>query len=520
MSYSFVCNLSEAEILCLATNSVAAGSGFYYSFIPCYNSIGMTKIRTRFAPSPTGTPESIHLGFVIRALWNYAYAKKNNGQFILRIEDTDKKRSRQDTEEEIYKVLKKFGIQWDEGPDIGGPYAPYRQSERLSKYQEAAKILVERGFAYYDFDAEIREKEEIKAAYESEESLKELKVRPKARFASLEESLKRVEAGEPYVVRVKIPEDRSFEYTDWILKKKIKFFGKEVPDLILLKSDGFPTYHLAVVVDDIDMEISHVLRGQEWISSTPIHLFLYEGLKYDIPEIGHFTVILDPRTGKKFSKRDMTSMFGVNTWLDKGYLPEAILNYLMLLGWAPKDNRELFTLDEFVQAFDQDGVQKANPTFNVDKLDWFNGEYIRKLTDEDLNSKFKSQNSEFIKLSEEKQTAITKLLKDRIKKIGDLNDIAKFFWEMPVVDKSLLGANSKTHLKIAVEVLEKNKSLDLESLNTEFMTAVKENNFKTGDFFMDLRIALTGMKFTPPINDSIVILGKEEAIDRINSVLK
>ena len=158
----------------------------------------------------------------------------------------------------------------------------------------------------------------------------------------MEESLKRIENGEQYVVRVKIPENKIFEYTDWILKKRIKFFGKEVPDMILLKSDGFPTYHLAVVVDDIAMNISHVFRGQEWISSTPIHLYVYEGLGKPVPEIGHFSVILDPRTGKKFSKRDMTAFFGVNTWLNDGYLPEAILNYLMLLGWAPKDNKELF----------------------------------------------------------------------------------------------------------------------------------------------------------------------------------
>src|SRR5260221_3040581 len=346
-----------------------------------------SSIRTRFAPSPTGTPESIHLGFIIRALWNYAYAKKNRGQFVLRIEDTDQKRSRKDTEEEIYKALEKFGIKWDEGPDIGGPYAPYRQSERLSKYQEVAKMLVEKGYAYYDFDAIVREKEEIKESYESKEKLAELKIRPEGRKNGIEDSLKRIADGEKYVVRIKIPEDKIFEYKDWILKKKIKFFGKEIPDMILLKSDGFPTYHLAVVVDDIDMKITHVFRGQEWISSTPIHLYLYEGMNHKVPEIGHFSVILDPRTGKKFSKRDLTSMFGVNTWLDKGYLPEAILNYLMLLGWAPKDNKEFFALDEFVKAFVQNGVQKPNPEFDIAKLDWFNGEYIRKLSDEELVKK-------------------------------------------------------------------------------------------------------------------------------------
>lgn len=470
----------------------------------------MSTIRTRFAPSPTGTPESIHLGFIIRALWNYAYAKKNNGQFVLRIEDTDQKRSRKDTEEEIYKVLKLFGIQWDEGPDVGGPYAPYRQSERLEKYKAAANKLVEKGYAYYDFDAVQREKEEIKASYQDADKLKELKVRPKARNASLSESRKRIENGEPYVIRVKIPEDRSFEYTDWILKKKIKFFGKEVSDMILLKSDGFPTYHLAVVVDDIDMQISHVFRGQEWISSTPIHLYLYEGLEKDVPEIGHFSVIIDPRTGKKFSKRDMTAFFGVNTWIENGYLPEAIINYLMLLGWAPKDNKELFTLDEFVNTFDQDGAQRSNPTFNAEKLDWFNGEYIRKLSDDELNSKFKIINSKFKELESNKQIEITKLLKERIKKITDLNTLAKFFWERPDVDITLFGENYKDHLNKAIAGIEDNRDL---------MEVVKENNFKTGDFFMSLRISLTGMKFTPPINESIAILGKEETIDRLRKLI-
>lgn len=470
----------------------------------------MNKIRTRFAPSPTGTPESVHLGFVIRALWNYAFARKNNGQFVLRIEDTDQKRSRKDTEEEIFKVLKKFNINWDEGPDVGGDYGPYRQSERLDLYKDAAKVLVEKGYAYYDFDAVQREKEEIKASYLDNEKVKELKIRPKAREVSPDESLERVKKGEPYVVRVKIPEDRVFEYTDWILKKKIRFYGKEVSDMILLKSDGFPTYHLAVVVDDIAMQISHVFRGQEWISSTPIHLYLYEGLGKPIPEIGHFSVILDPRTGKKFSKRDMTALFGVNTWVNDGYLPEAILNYLMLLGWAPKDNRELFSLEDFVTAFDQDGVQKSNPTFDVSKLDWFNGQYIRNLPIEDLNSKFETQNSKFAELEKSKQLEITKLLQERVKKISDLDTLAKFFWEKPEVDTSLFPKDYKDHLEKAVKGIENKQDL---------LEVVKENSFKTGDFFMTLRIALTGMKFTPPINESIEILGKEETIKRLKSLI-
>ncbi len=477
------------------------------------------KIRTRFAPSPTGNPESIHLGFVIRALWNYAYAKKNDGQFVLRIEDTDRKRSRKDTEEVILRVLKGFRILWDEGPDIGGPHAPYRQSERLEIYQKAAHQLVERGYAYYDFDAAVREKEEIKEAYQSKDKLAELKIRPKARLADAKEAKKRVESGESYVVRVKIPEDRTFDYEDWILKKRVKFLGKEVPDLILLKSDGFPTYHLAVVVDDIDMEISHVFRGQEWISSTPIHLYIYEGLKHDIPTIGHFSVILDPRTSKKFSKRDMTALFGANTWLSKGYLPEAILNYLMLLGWAPKDNREMFTLEEFVETFDRDGIQKANPTFDVNKLDWFNQQYMQKKSEEDFvtyvgdMSVYKERpNFSNIVL----KTA--SFMPSRIKNIDDYDKMIGFFFDMPKVDEGLLGKNYKSHLQAAKEVFESLGEWSLRVMNDKLMDSVKKNNFKTGDFFMDLRIAITGNKFTPPINDSILILGREETLRRLKKV--
>ena len=475
------------------------------------------KIRTRFAPSPTGTPESIHLGFVIRALWNYAYAKKNNGQFILRIEDTDRKRSRKDTEEAILQILRKFSISWDEGPDVGGPHAPYRQSERLEKYQRAAHILVERGYAYYDFDAVVREKDEIKSAYQSKKKLAELKIRPKARFTDPKEVKERVEKGEPYVVRIKIPEDRIFEYDDWILKKTVKFYGKEVSDLILLKSDGFPTYHLAVVVDDIDMQISHVFRGQEWISSTPIHLYVYEGLKQPVPTIGHFSVILDPRTNKKFSKRDLTALFGVNTWLGKGYLPEAILNYLMLLGWAPKDNREFFTLNEFVDAFDQDGIQKANPTFDVKKLDWFNGYYIRNKNDTELAKLI----VEFYKgkYVEELVRKIVSLVKERIVKLSDFDSLAGFFFETPDVDKKLFGGNYENHLKKALDTIENLGNWNLDELNEKLLTTIKENDYKTGDFFMDLRIAITGSKLTPPINDSIIILGKEEIIERLTKVL-
>ncbi len=467
-------------------------------------------VRTRFAPSPTGSPESVHLGFVIRALWCYALAKKNNGQFILRIEDTDKDRSRSDTEQAIFTTLHDFGISWDEGPDIGGPYGPYRQSERLERYQAAAKILVNKGYAYYDFDAEKREKAEIKAAYEDEDQRETLKDRPKARDMDPAEAQRRVDAGEPHVVRIKIPEDKIFEFNDWILRKKIRVLGKEVPDLIILKSDGFPTYHLAVVVDDVDMKISHVLRGQEWISTTPIHLYIYEGLGYFVPEIGHFTVILDPRTGKKFSKRDMSAMFGVKSWLDKGYLKEAILNFLMLLGWAPKDNRELFTLSEFVEAFDQAGTQRSNPTFDPKKLDWFNQQYLRALDNVTLAKRL----AEFTTHSESDIAKVLPLVKDRLVTLKDFDSLTDFFFTEPTLDLGLFKKDSaKSVITHALSVLE--KDWDGKVLEEAARKFCEEKNIKVGDYFMNLRVGLTGRTATPPLWEVMEVIGKETTLQRL-----
>lgn len=472
-------------------------------------------VRTRFAPSPTGTPESIHLGFVIRALWNYAWAKKNSGQFVLRIEDTDRKRSRQDTEQAIFETLQSFGFSWDEGPDVGGPYGPYRQSERLGKYQAAAKLLVEKGYAYYDFDAEKREKEEIKASYEDEEVQPMLKERPKARLMDAQEAKKRVDAGESYVVRVKIPENRLFEFDDWMLKKMVKVESKEVADLILLKSDGFPTYHLAVVVDDIDMKISHVFRGQEWISTTPIHLYLYEGFGIKPPEFGHFTVILDPRTGKKFSKRDLTALFGVEHWIKDGYLPEALLNFLMLLGWAPKDNRELFTLDEFVEAFGQEGVQRANPTFNEKKLNWFNQQYIRAVDDVTLTQRLLN----FSHREEAEIVKVLPLVKDRMITLKDFDELTTYFFEAPTIEPLLLEKYSSTKLilKNAIESLK--EMWDGKTLEEKARKFCTENNIKVGDYFMVLRIAVTGKTNTPPLWEVMEVVGPNETLSRITACL-
>ncbi len=448
----------------------------------------MDKVRTRFAPSPTGF---LHIGSLRTALYAYALAKNNNGDFILRVEDTDQKREVEGSTEALQITLKKFGLVWDEF---------YIQSERHKTgiYKKAAEKLVEEGHAFHC---------ECKPKNAKEDGFS-IELRDPCRDKGLTSG----------AIKLKVPENKVVSYRDFVHKKDISWNSDTIYDATLLKSDGFPTYHLAAMVDDIDMEISHLLRGHDWLPSTPVHLLVFEYLGGKTPQIGHLTDILSAATGKKLSKR-RDSVFA-ETFLEDGILPEALLNFIMLLGWAPKDNREVYTLEEFVKEFDINGFQEANPRFLEDKLLWFNGEYIRQLSDEDLKSKFKETSEGFSQLDGSIQSSITTLLKDRVKKIADINELANFFWETPKVDKSLLGEKSEAHLKTAVDVLENVKDWNLENINTGLMEKVKENSFKTGDFFMDLRVAITGMKFTPPINDSIVILGKEKTIERFKSVLE
>ncbi len=406
-------------------------------------------IRTRFAPSPTG---NLHIGSLRTALYAYALAKHSKGKFILRIEDTDKKREVKEGKEKILEILKDFNLNWDEGPFI--------QSERVKSgiYKSAAEKLVKDGHAYIDEGA----------------------------------------------IRLKIPKDEKISYHDFVLDKEITWDTNTLEDLVILKSDGFPTYHLASVVDDVDMKITNVLRGHDWLPSTPIHLLIYKYLGFTPPNIGHLTDILDPEGGKLSKRKGSTSVEGL---ISEGYLKEAILNFIMLLGWAPKDNKEIFTLNEFIKAFDVKGLQKANPIFNKTKLDWFNGEWVRKLNDSDLaNMIFEFFGKKYPK---EQINKIVPIIKDRIKKLSEFESFAGFFFEKPKVDSKLFGKNYQEHLKAAIIGVEENEK--------DLIEVVKKHNFKTGEFFMDLRIAITGSKFTPPINESIVILGKEETLKRLKN---
>lgn len=440
-------------------------------------------VKTRFAPSPTG---NLHIGSLRTALYAYALAKHSDGKFILRIEDTDKKREVEGSRERIPEILKLFGLKWDEY---------FVQSERVKTgiYKKAAEKLVSEGHAFY---CQCEAKNAKKEGFSKE-------LRDPCRDKGLTSG----------AIKLRVPDGEKVSFKDYVLNKEVTWETKTVGDATLLKSDGYPTYHLAVVVDDNDMEITHILRGHDWMPSTPIHLLVYKYLGFKLPEIGHLTDILDPEGGKLSKRKGSTSVDGM---LSEGYLPEAILNFVMLLGWAPKDNEELFTLKEFVKAFDPRGFQKSNPIFNRDKLDWFNGHYIRLQSDEDLVSKILELEKE--KYDKELVKKVLPLIKDRIKKITDFGSLAGFFFKEADVDTKLFGKNYKKHLEAAIEVFEKIRNWELKTLNDELMKSIDANGFKVGDFFMDLRIAITGQKFTPPINDSIVILGKEEALRRLKKI--
>lgn len=450
----------------------------------------MAKVRTRFAPSPTGF---LHIGGLRTALYAYALAKHSGGDFILRIEDTDQKRQVKGATEALQVTLKKFGLDW------GNEY--YVQSERNKKgiYKKAAEKLVSDGHAFY---CQCKPKNAKEKGFSKE-------LRDPCRDKSHTSG----------AIKLLVPENIALTYRDFVHKKEISWNSSDVYDATLLKSDGFPTYHLAAMTDDLEMKVSHILRGHDWLPSTPIHLLVFEYLGGKRPEIGHLTDILSAETGKKLSKR-RDSVF-VEQFLQEGYLPEALLNFVMLLGWAPKDNRELFTLAEFVKAFDINGFQEANPKFFMDKLDWFNQQYLQKT--------FTNNSEEFVnylkQLSENKNKPkfekiaekTTSFMPSRMTNIKDYDQLTGFFYTAPNVDKKLLGNNFEKHLNLAVDVVANMKEWKLDKLNETLIKRIKDENFKVGDFFMDVRIAITGSKFTPPINDSIIILGQEETLKRLES---
>lgn len=468
-----------------------------------------TVVRTRIAPSPTG---EYHIGHLRTCLYDYALARKNNGQFIIRIEDTDQKRLVEGAQDRILKDIKDYGMTWDEGPDIGGPFGPYIQTQRLNIYQKYIKELLDKGLAYYCFCTEERltEMREIqKAAHQIP------KYDRHCLNLSKEEVNARLEKGEPYVIRMKVPENQVVTFNDAI-RGQIKINTKDIDDQVLVKSDGIPTYHFAVVVDDHLMNISHIFRGEEWITSTPKQILLYQAFGWEVPIFAHLTVLMDPSGHGKMSKRK--GSVSARSFLDDGYLPEALLNFLMLLGWNPGTDQELFTLEQFVNEFSLDHLHKKSPIFDRKKLDYFNGLYIRQKTNEELFPYFKK----FLpKASDEQINILVPVLKDRLVKFSDLPEQVKFLFEDVEYDKELL-LKKGTDPKLAVEMLSKTKELfsDFANLQDKIMNLIKENNWNTGEFFMVFRVAICGSAFTPPVVECLPALGKEGTLRKIDLALE
>ncbi len=472
------------------------------------------KVRTRFAPSPTGY---LHIGGLRTALYAYLYAKKNGGDFILRLEDTDRERLVDGADTLIYDTLKGTGLVYDEGPDIGGPYGPYVQSDRKDMYQKYAEQLVEAGAAYYCFCT----KDELDAARADHEARG---VTPKydKRCAKLdkEEARRRIAAGEPYVVRQDIPTEGETTYNDMVYGD-ITVPNSDMEDNVLLKSDGYPTYNLANVVDDHLMEISHVIRGVEYLSSTPKYNLLYKALGWDIPRYIHLPPVMRDKHAK-LSKRHGDASY--EDFIKKGYLSGAIVNYIALLGWAPAGEQEIFTLPGLVEAFDVAGVSKSPAIFDIDKLKWMNAEYIRALALDDFITTAMPYFLQVIDPDKYDMQLIAKIVQQRLEVLTEIPEKLAFFAAMPEYDIDLYNhkkmkvtpESALVYIKEAYPVLENLAEFTESYIHDAMLELVQKLGIKNGQLLYPLRIAVTGTAVTPGGAIEIAaLLGRRETLARL-----
>ncbi len=464
-------------------------------------------IRTRIAPSPTG--KDVHVGTVTTALMNYAWAKKHGGQFIIRIEDTDQTRLVEGGEKKMLQTFKEIGLVADESPEVSGPYGPYRQSQRLPLYKKYAEELVVKRKAYYC----ICTPERLDEMRKKQQAEKKIPKYDRHCLHNQEEVKKEIKNGAKYVIRLLIP-DKEIVFKDAI-RGEIKVRGENLDDQVILKSDGFPTYHLGVVIDDYLMKITHVLRGEEWLPSTPKHIVLYEAFGWELPIFGHVSLLRNPDKSK-LSKRK--NPVWVSDYISKGIFIEALLNYLALMGWSHPEGKEIFTLDEYIKVFDIKDVQATAPVFDPIKLEWMNGVYIRK----SQKSKVKSQIIDFYK----KQNVILDqilvektipLIQERIKKLSDYLPLCEFFFKPPEKYEIDLSEKKALFVEIA-KGLKLIKDWTVENIGNQLIQTAKNSGLKNSEFFMLLRVAITGKKISPPLNESMEILGKNSCLNRIRAL--
>lgn len=461
-------------------------------------------VRTRIAPSPTG--QDVHVGSIAAALMNFAWAKKNNGQFIIRIEDTDQSRLVPGGEAKMLDTLNKIGLKADESPIVGGPHAPYRQSERLPTYKKYAEELVRMGKAYYCICSPDR----LTRMREEQQANKQIPKYDRKCFVDQTNVVNEIKEKQlPHVVRLLIP-DGKVTFTDMV-RGEVTIENKNLDDQVLLKSDGFPTYHLGVVVDDHLMEVTHIIRGEEWLPSTPKHIILYQAFGWKMPVFAHISLLRNPDKSKLSKRRNPV---WTSWYLEQGIFPEALLNYLALMGWSHPESKEIFSLDEYIKVFDIKNIQKTAPVFDPVKLDWLNGEYIRLMDNTTLKDKIMN----FIgdKYSADLVGKTVPLVKERIKKLSDYLPLTEFLFKAPVSYEVDLKQKSDLFDKISKQ-LETVTEWKAMTIGEAMMTVCKETQTKTGEFFMNVRVAITGKKISPPLNDSMEILGKGECIKRLKA---
>lgn len=477
--------------------------------------------RVRIAPSPTGDP---HVGTAYIALFNYVFARKSGGTFILRIEDTDQERYTPGSEAAIFEALHWLGLQWDEGPDVGGPCGPYRQSERLPLYREQVAVLLARGEAYRCFCTRDRLEEVRKQQIASKSSV--LGYDGHCRAIDPAEAVRRAEAGEAHVVRLRVPREGVTTVVDNLRPEPIHFENQGIDDQVLVKSDGFPTYHLANVVDDKLMGITHVMRAEEWIPSTPKHLLLYRAFGWEPPVFCHLPLLRNQDKSKISKRKNPTSL---EWYQEQGYLPAALLNFLALMGWTTNDNTEIFSVDRMLEEFAPETITTSSPVFDLTKLDWLNGEYIRALTTDALTDKLLAFYAERGRtLDRGLMLRIVPLVRERLKKLVEFDEMTQFFFTDAItIDlaefdaaKKLTPEQRKQALTSALAVVRGTTPFTKDAMEVPMKSALEALGFKMGDFFMCLRVAITGKRATPPLLESMEVLGQDVCVRRIEAALR
>lgn len=470
-------------------------------------------VRVRFAPSPTG---ELHLGGARTALYDFLFAKQQGGSMVLRVEDTDQKRYVEGSMERFFEDLAWLGIAVDEGPEQGGPHAPYIQSQRSARHQEIAAELVQRGAAYYEFGTNATGGAHADDDYRAGRVV----YRGKDRELPADEAAKRITAGEAYVVRLKVPASGTVTVNDQV-RGEVSFDLATVDDAVLLKSDGMATYHLAAMVDDHDMAITHVLRSEEWLPSTPKHLLIYKAMGWDVPQFVHLPLLL-AQDGKKLSKRIHGSAVWIRTYREEGYLPEAVVNYLALLGWNPGGNEELFSVTNLIKHFSLERVHKAGAKIDPVKLDAFQRHYVQALSIDELTVKLQP----FVPVGIDSATLsrLVTVSQSRLGKLHEFPELIRYFLTLPDYDGSLLvfkkstPETTKHGLEAALRKLSalNDSSWQDEAVLAETLdVAVTEAGLANGDVFWPVRVGLTAQERSPSPAECMWVLGKIESLRRL-----